>query len=106
MVFTWDGLGREQRVDLRDRRDLYNGFGNGLNRAFELVVVPLVFAVPGWGLDRWLGTGPFLAILTGAFGLAGVCVRAYWEYSTKMDALQAELPSPGASPKDRQAVDA
>lgn len=79
-------------MDLRDRRDLYNGFGNGLNRAFELVLVPLIFAAPGWLLDRWIGTSPLFALLTGGFGLAGVVIRMYYEYSAKMDRLQAELP--------------
>ena len=79
-------------MDLRDRRDLYNGLGNGLNRAFDLVIIPFVFAVPGWFLDRAVGTSPLFAFVTGAFGLAGVVARAYWEYSAKMDRLQAELP--------------
>ena len=75
-----------------DRRDLYNGFGNGLTRAFELAVMPVVFAIPGWFLDRWLGTGPFLAIATGAFGLAGIVAKTVLEYSARMDQLQAVLP--------------
>lgn len=87
-------------MDLSARRDLYNGFGNGLNRAFELAVVPLVFAGPGWLLDRWLGTGPFLAIATGAFGLAGIVTKMYLEYSARMDALQSALPGARPAPVD------
>jgi F0F1-type ATP synthase assembly protein I len=83
----------EHRVDLREQRHLYNGFGNALSRGFELVVTPLVFAVLGWFLDRWLGTTPLLAVLLGAFGFAGVCVRSYLQYTAQMSEHDAALPS-------------
>ena len=79
-------------MDLGQRRDLNNGFGNALSRAFEFAAMPLIFAVPGWFLDRWLGTGPFLAILTGLFGLVGITARMWFEYAAKMDREQAKLP--------------
>lgn len=85
-------------MDFRDRRDLYNGFGNGLARAFELVVTPLLFALLGWLVDRALGTGPFIAIALGAFGLAGVAVRSYYQYAARMDALEAALPGHRVGP--------
>lgn len=79
-------------MDLRARRDLYNGYGNALSRAVELVVTPLLFALLGWGIDGWLGTGPLVALLLGLFGLAGVVARMYYEYAARMDAEQAMLP--------------
>ena len=47
-----------ETVELRDRQATYNGFGDALAHATELVVTPLLFALAGFGLDRWLGTGP------------------------------------------------
>ena len=93
-------------MDLRARRDLYNGFGNSLARAFELAVTPLIFALPGWGLDRWLGTGPIFALLFGLFGLAGVVAKTYYEYAARMDAEQAALPGAArrAEARDRAEV--
>ena len=44
--------------NLREKRELYNGFGNALSRAFELVVTPLIFGLGGHLLDGALGTGP------------------------------------------------
>lgn len=79
-------------MDIRDRRDLYNGFGKGLSRAVELALIPVIFAIPGWGVDRWLGTSPVFAILTGLFGLVGVTLRAYYEYAARMDREAAKLP--------------
>jgi hypothetical protein len=90
-------------VDLRAKRDLYNGFGNTLSRAFEIVLIPLIFALPGWGLDRWVGTSPLFALLTGGFGLVGVIARMYYEYAARMDAESALLP--GAQ-RRRQAAEA
>ncbi len=80
-------------MDLRERRHLYNGFGNALSRGFELVVTPMVFALGGWFLDRWLGTTPVLAVALGLFGFAGVCTRMYLQYVAAMAEHDAELPS-------------
>ena len=79
-------------MDLRAKRDLYNGFGTTLSRAFEIVLIPLIFTLPGWGLDRWLGTSPVFALLSGLFGLVGVSARMYYEYAARMDAEAAKLP--------------
>ena len=38
-------------MELHERRDMYNGFGDGLARAFELAVTPVVFGGIGFGLD-------------------------------------------------------
>lgn len=81
-----------ERVDLRAKRELNNGFGETLNRAFELALIPVLFALPGWLLDSWVGTTPLFALLTGGFGLAGVVAKIWIQYSEKMDQEQAKLP--------------
>lgn len=91
-------------MDLRARRDLFNGFGRSQSRAFELAVVPLVFALPGWGIDRLLGTSPLFAIGLGLFGLAGVFARVYYEYAARMDAEQARLPGAARRARERAEV--
>jgi putative F0F1-ATPase subunit (Ca2+/Mg2+ transporter) len=72
------------RVDLRDRQALNNGFGNALALAVEIVVTPLLFALGGWLIDRWLGTGPLFALAFGVFAAAGVAVRLYYQYRDDM----------------------
>lgn len=79
-------------MDLRDRQATWNGFGNALSQAVELVVAPLLFALFGWFLDRHLGTGPFLAIAFGLFGVAGVAARSYYWYRTAMDREEEGKP--------------
>jgi hypothetical protein len=55
-------------VDLRaftGRRDLYEGFGDSLARAFEVVFTPFLFGLFGWWLDGRAGTRPLFALTLG-----------------------------------------
>ncbi len=80
------------RLDLRDRRELYNGFGDTLARAVELVAVPAVFGLIGHALDGRLGTAPWLAVGLIAFALAGTVVRMYYAYEMAMREHEANAP--------------
>jgi F0F1-type ATP synthase assembly protein I len=71
-------------VDLRDRQATYNGFGNAMAQAVEIVVTPLVFGLLGWLIDRALGTAPAFMLALGAFAIAGMAVRFYYQYRDAM----------------------
>jgi F0F1-type ATP synthase assembly protein I len=71
-------------VELRDRQATYNGFGNALSQAVEIVVAPLLFALAGWAIDRAVGTTPVFTVVLAAFALAGVAVRMYYQYRDAM----------------------
>jgi F0F1-type ATP synthase assembly protein I len=71
-------------VEPRERQATYNGFGDALAHATELVVTPLLFALAGYGLDRLFGTGPVLAIVLGLVGVLGVAIKSYYEYAARM----------------------
>lgn len=71
-------------MDLRDRQATYNGFGNALATAVEIVVTPLVFALLGWLIDRALGTTPLFAVVLGLFAVVGLAVRLYYQYRDDM----------------------
>jgi hypothetical protein len=73
-------------VNLAERRDLNNGFGNALSRAVELTLTPLIMAFLGHLLDRWLGTGMAFALFLGLFTLFYVSWRMFSGYSEKMQA--------------------
>ena len=75
-----------------ERRRLYNGFGDTLARAFELVVTPALFAVIGHFIDVWLGTNPVFTIALGIFCLVGMGVRMYYTYVATMKDFEAQLP--------------
>jgi hypothetical protein len=71
-------------------RALYNGFGNTLSRAFELVVTPSLFALIGHFVDRWLGTRFAFAVSFGIFCLVGMSIRMFYGYVEAMKAHEAE----------------
>lgn len=83
---------RTDGLDLRERRELYNGFGDTLARAVELVAVPGIFAFAGHLLDGRLGTAPVVTVVLAVFALAGTFVRAYFAYEVAMRAEESKAP--------------
>ena len=71
-------------------RALYNGFGNTLARAFELVVTPALFALIGHFIDRWLGTGFVLTLVLTVFCVVGMSIRMVYGYNDAMKQHEAE----------------
>ena len=90
-------------MDHTDRRELYNGFGDSLSRAFELVVTPAVFGFFGWLLDRWIGTTPAFTMAFTLFVFGYVAWKLWHGYETDMQAHEGRLgvrrqPDPGGHP--------
>ncbi len=75
-----------------DNRATYQGFGDALAMAFELVFTPLLFALGGWLLDRWLGTTPVLLIVLVVLAVVGMAVRTYYGYDARMKVHEAAGP--------------
>ena len=71
-------------MDTGYKRDLYNGFGNGLSRAFELAVTPAVFGGIGYAIDRAAGMVPVFTIVLLLLALAGMFVRMWYGYDAEM----------------------
>jgi F0F1-type ATP synthase assembly protein I len=77
-------------MDLRERRELNNGFGEALSRAFELAATPAIFAGVGWLVDRWLGTSPLFLIVLFLFAIAGVGYMTWFKYEEEMKQHEAD----------------
>ena len=90
-------------MDLREKRELYNGFGDTLARAVEFVAAPGLFAYGGHVLDGRLGTGNLLTVALAVFAMAGVFVRAYFAYEVAMREHEAERPWARPAPARRDA---
>ena len=71
-------------MGLHERRDVQSGFGDGLAKAFELVLTPAIFGLVGFGLDRWLGLTPLLTILLTVWALCGVVYMTWFRYEEEM----------------------
>jgi Flp pilus assembly protein TadB len=78
-------------VDLLSKRELNNGFGESLSRAFELVLTPGIFGFFGFLLDRWAGTAP-LFMLVFALGVFGYLCWKFWgDYERRMQVHEQRL---------------
>jgi hypothetical protein len=76
---------------LRDRRELHNGFGDALQRAFELAVTPALFAFLGHLLDGRLGTSPGFTVGLFAFVAVYLMWKMFARYDAEMRAHEQRL---------------
>jgi F0F1-type ATP synthase assembly protein I len=60
--------------------------------AYELVVSPVLLALLGLALDRWLGTVPVLTVTFAIIGFAGAAVLLYYRYKLEMDRHEQGAP--------------
>ena len=60
--------------------------------SYELVVSPLILALLGFLVDRWLGTVPIFTIAAGVLGLVGAVIKIYYGYQSEMHAHDIDAP--------------
>jgi hypothetical protein len=77
-------------VDLRQRQELNRGFGDGLARAFELAVTPVVFGFIGFGIDRLLGIQPVFTSALAVLAVIGMFIRLWYGYDLEMRRHESE----------------
>jgi len=88
-------------VELRDfRRDSYNGFGEGLARAFELAFTPAIFAGIGLGIDSLIGTVPVFTIALLVFAFVGMFVRMWFGYDHAMQRHESKVGNGSSAPAE------
>ena len=92
-------------MDLRARRELNNGFGEALSRAFELAVTPVVFGFLGHLIDLRTHTSPIFMLAFAAFAVVGSFVKLWYAYDGEMRSRDAESPwaMQGVEAKDVEA---
>jgi hypothetical protein len=74
------------------KNEIYRGFGDGLARAFELAVTPVIFGAGGYALDRWLGIVPVFTTVFVLMAVIGLLLRIWYGYVYRMQALEASGP--------------
>lgn len=80
------------RAAVAPQGELYNGFGEGLQRAFELAFTPAIIGGFGYLLDRWLGLLPILTIVFFLIGMSGVIARMWYGYDARMKEHESTGP--------------
>lgn len=79
-----------------------NGSEDGLAKAIEIVVTPVVFAAAGFGLDYWWDTGPWLAL---SFGMVAFVVKLlveWYRYAERMQVHEQQMAS--SRPSKRRGI--
>lgn len=74
---------------LNDKRAMNQGFGDGMSRAFELVVTPLLFGAFGYLVDTVAGTSPVFVVALSLFAVVGTFVRMWFGYDAEMRSHEA-----------------
>lgn len=80
-----------------------NGSEDGLAKAVEIVLTPAIFAAVGFGLDRWLGTAPWLAL---SFGMAAFVLKLlveWYRYAERMSKIESDFAA--QRPTARRGID-
>lgn len=63
-----------------------------MSRSFELAIAPMLFALLGLVIDRWVGTAPVFTVALAVLAMVGGFIRAYYEYAADMDREAAQRP--------------
>jgi hypothetical protein len=74
-----------------DRRDLYNGFGDTMARAFEVVFTPFLFGLLGFWIDGRTHTRPLFTLSLGILVLLYTLWKLSRGYMTQMDAEERKV---------------
>ena len=87
-----DKVARLTRAAAAPQADLYNGAGEGMNRAFELALTPAIIGGFGYLLDRWLDLLPVFTIVFFLIAMGGVIARMWYGYDARMREHEAAGP--------------
>ncbi|WP_419840815.1 AtpZ/AtpI family protein [Candidatus Poriferisodalis sp.] len=79
------------------------GSEDGLAKAIEIVMTPALFAAAGFGLDRWWGTGPWLALSFGMVAFIGKLLVEWYRYAERMHVHEQEIAA--GRPTERRSID-
>lgn len=78
-------------MDVSQRRELTQEM-HKQSGGFELALSPVLLALIGYGLDRWLGIVPILTVVFAVVGLAGAVIKLYFGYRSEMEQHEARGP--------------
>jgi hypothetical protein len=75
-----------------DQGKLYQGYGDGMSRAFEFALTPAIFSGLGYVFDRWLGIVPVLSIVFFLLAVVGMFAKTWYTYEARMRIEDAAAP--------------
>jgi len=82
---------KSQAMDIESRRELNNGFGDSLSRAFEFAATPALFSGVGYFIDRIFDTQPFFMIILLVWASVSQVLLWWYRYDAQMTKIEADL---------------
>ncbi len=82
---------KTQAMDIESRRELNNGFGDSLSRAFEFAATPALFSGVGYFIDRIFDTQPFFMIILLIWASVSQVLLWWYRYDAQMTKIEADL---------------
>jgi F0F1-type ATP synthase assembly protein I len=67
-----------------ERRELYNGFGDGMALAFQIALTPAIFAGLGFWLDHAIHKTPLFTIVLFLLAVVGLFISQWAQYEHRM----------------------
>lgn len=67
------------------------GTDDAFSRSVEIVVTPVIFAGGGWLFDRWLNTGPWIAVALGSVAFLTKIIVEWYRYTGSMGGIELEM---------------
>ena len=67
------------------------GTDDAFSRSVEIVVTPAIFAGGGWLFDRWLNTGPWIAVALGSLAFLGKITAEWYRYTGRIGGIELEM---------------
>jgi hypothetical protein len=82
-------------VDLNQKREFSDGLFNQSTGSFELVLAPVILALAGLAIDRWLGITPVLTIVLAVAGMIGSWAKQFYSYRAAIEQQRAQRAGAG-----------
>lgn len=82
-------------VDLKQKREFSDGLFNQSHGSFDIVFAPVILALLGLGIDKWLSITPVCTITLAVLGMIGAFAKVYYSYRAQIDEQHARRAGAG-----------
>ena len=79
------------RAPALSKNKIFFGTDDAFSRSVEIVVTPVIFSAIGWLIDRWLETGPWVALGFGLVAFLGKLTAEWYRYTSRMSRIEDEM---------------
>lgn len=82
-------------MDLNQKREFSDGLFHQGHGSFDIALAPVILALVGLAIDKWLGITPVCTVAFAVLGMVGAFARIYYGYRTQIDDQHARRAGAG-----------